>query len=1047
MADKTIVALNVINPLHPTATNPIEKTIIHNSQQDIQNALNKVDQTLKTKYGVGADNNKGGSGNGNNNTYDPNTGVYTNNSGQGQSYPQAPVSSTIINAPKTQTTYTGGGTVAGLNLPTVTPPTIDKINLDQALLNLQVQGNVKGNTWIGNEQGFNQYNQQLNILNNEIKQYKNYHTNVAPLIKGTYENFEAGLNSGRIQGFSGSGLTPQQQSKKDFLENLGAIPKTPNPTEYFIDKSVPSRPINFVDIIKEPYLVAPYPEKYIPSKQIPNLVNDFKPLIEIYQNIYDNTNELALSPIRGAIKTGLYSGITPISLSLLSGNTKPMGITEDNKLTNSIGFNKDVPAYLDPDVQNLGITYGLTLLGAGALGKVGQVVGEGIYTGLFGKQTYETIKNPSEKNLIMEGLLATPLVIKGFNYVKLENLELPQESGEPVNIKMLGLETEKGRAFNIISKTPEGFEFGTPDIKEYIKNIPEGTDIKIGSGLETNTLINNLKNMDEATPRAKEIIPIAKDLIKETTKTNSKFIDKDLLYSPTERLPKEGVKAILNIAKEDEGVLFGSKSRAFQLAQDYNIHGVDYKLIKVPRDIELRFDEFGEEDLQKVTDKTISKLQNLGTIKENGNIFKLGTAREIEGKPFTIEADINGQFEKVAEFKGKENIIEQEEVPEKVLGFQKVGKTIKIEGIESTKLNEELRGVTQGAMRLTKKEGLIDIFPPEKRIKDIGSVSVSARTLQMSKPSLKLGNAIENFESFYPEELIREQVEKVLSEDEKILLADFRKQNNEMSLSDFSKTISSDISFSEISQSSYNNSSLSISPSLSVSPNLSLSPNKSVSKSTSPNKSMSNSFSPSLSISNSPYPSISPKSASPSQSPSKSISPSISTSPSPSPTIIPNINKEKYPFFYTDDLNNEFGLSSDKNAYEVFVKKAKSNIHPKSFKDYEQVSKPISKQDAKNEITYILTHSVARSGFIKPINRKPQKLGLDIPNDEYEMTINQFRPYKIRMGKHITISGIIKKSQYLQSTQDAKNQLSVFRALAKVKKVNNNEFSSMELDI
>ena len=132
--------------------------------------------------------------------------------------------------------------------------------------------------------------------------------------------------------------------------------------------------------------------------------------------------------------------------------------------------------------------------------------------------------------------------------------------------------------------------------------------------------------------------------------------------------------------------------------------------------------------------------------------------------PYTIEAKVNGKYEKVAEFKGGDSVIEFEEVPEYVVGLKKVGKPLKVKGIKATKLSEELRGVTQGILRVRKSEGLIDIYPSPKRLKDIGSVSVSARTLEMSKPSAKLRRDIESFEKLFPDELVKEQVKKISTE-------------------------------------------------------------------------------------------------------------------------------------------------------------------------------------------------------------------------------------------------------------------------------------------
>jgi hypothetical protein len=121
-----------------------------------------------------------------------------------------------------------------------------------------------------------------------------------------------------------------------------------------------------------------------------------------------------------------------------------------------------------------------------------------------------------------------------------------------------------------------------------------------------------------------------------------------------------------------------------------------------------------------------------------------------------------GNYEKAIEFLGEGTIPTEDIPPEFVLGIKKSGTPITIEGVSTTTLAEELRGTTQGIARLRKTEQGIDIYPPEKRVKDIGSVSVAARTLAesklISKPTFK---TIEKLESFYPDELVKEQVKKV----------------------------------------------------------------------------------------------------------------------------------------------------------------------------------------------------------------------------------------------------------------------------------------------
>ena len=101
-----------------------------------------------------------------------------------------------------------------------------------------------------------------------------------------------------------------------------------------------------------------------------------------------------------------------------------------------------------------------------------------------------------------------------------------------------------------------------------------------------------------ATTRAREIIPVSQRILRRTGGTTSRFMDRNLLLGSTERMGSRGVKTTLDIAKKEQGVLFGSKAREFQLAQKYKIKGEVYKLDKVPRDIEVRFD-FGRKGCER----------------------------------------------------------------------------------------------------------------------------------------------------------------------------------------------------------------------------------------------------------------------------------------------------------------------------------------------------------------------------------------------------------------------------------------------------------------
>lgn len=528
----------------------------------------------------------------------------------------------------------------------------------------------------------------------------------------------------------------------------------------------------------------------------------------------------------------------------------------------------------------------LEMVGSLALANEIPIVSKAIkwgFRGLFIKGVIDFPKNPTAERAADTTLYALPDILKLSGKVlpkpALRTLELPQKAPkEPVKIKLLGLETSGGRALTLGSKSPEGIGIGTPSVKSYLKNVPKSADLKVGSALETKALQKTLKDLSaetdiKVTPRAAGLIPLTQDILRETLFTKSKY--KRALPETTQRLGKEGVKVVYDIGKEYEGVLFGSTSRQAQLAKTYLKDSKIFELIKEPRDIEIRFDNAGPEMLQKITDVTISKLRKKGI-----------NAREISDTPYAIEAKVKGTYEKIIEYKGSEEVIELDPVPEYVAGIRKAGKPTKIQKLKVTTLAEELRGVSQGVLRIRNYGDTIDIFPVPKRMKDIGSVSVSARTLLESKliGKARLKANIEKFEGYFPKELVEEQIRKVEEARTKELLADFSASSKksfqkERSMYGMTRPPYSEISSARRSQVSprselYSNipsASRSISPSRSFSRSYSASRSISPSRSASSSKSISNSISKSIS-----------RSASESRSTSKSLSKSFSPSPSKS---------------------------------------------------------------------------------------------------------------------------------------------------------------------
>ena len=57
------------------------------------------------------------------------------------------------------------------------------------------------------------------------------------------------------------------------------------------------------------------------------------------------------------------------------------------------------------------------------------------------------------------------------------------------------------------------------------------------------------------------------------------------------------------------------------------------------------------EQLEKLIAQTIIDLRKMGEVVEDGNVYNLSTAREIKDSPYSIEAKVNGEWEKITEYK------------------------------------------------------------------------------------------------------------------------------------------------------------------------------------------------------------------------------------------------------------------------------------------------------------------------------------------------------------------------------------------------------------
>ena len=349
-------------------------------------------------------------------------------------------------------------------------------------------------------------------------------------------------------------------------------------------------------------------------------------------------------------------------------------------------------------------------------------------------ETFDLQLTPKEKKKLAieagKAIVLTALVGAGLKFVKVRKITIPSSKGEKI-IRTLGVETKRGRAAPLISIRDGRIKFGRVDITRELRGLPEGFEIKPGSALETRIIKDSLRSIKgkAITPRAREAIPIAQRIIRKTQKTKSSFIGE--LPKRTERLNEAGTKILYDIAREERGLIFGSGSRK---AQQFGL-----KRGMVVRDIDIRIEKGTPIRIAAIRDKTVTRLRGAG--------FE-ARPKGIDG----VEVKVKGVWKKVVEFK-TEGFGSGETVPANVLGFDKFGKPIKISGIQASSLAEELRGVTQGVIRVRKKKGIIDIFPPEGRLKDVQAVVESASTLRESQflPRIGLKQDIQEFRALFPE--------------------------------------------------------------------------------------------------------------------------------------------------------------------------------------------------------------------------------------------------------------------------------------------------------
>ena len=625
------------------------------------------------------------------------------------------------------------------------------------------------------------------------------------------------------------------------------------------------------------------------------------------------------------------------------------------------------------------------------------------------------VSEPFEFAGSLAGMYFGGRMIKGFGEsFKVRTTDFPQETGGGVVVlKQLGFETKTGKSFTfgslkkdvviesslvdgVVKPNKINFKFDvfdkSPDVTRDILNLRMdssisdtgggGEGIRISNPIETKLIQNNLLRIDENlfvdVGRVKEFIPTGKKIIKTIGDEPSPFI-RDLPKT-TEFLNERETGIILMGAEETKSVVTGSYSRGGQLGEDFSYGGKPYKLTKVPKDIDTHL-------TGTVDDVFLAETTELRRLQDSGGRFRIpdfekSVVNTPQGDvilPGVISNAIEkfdiktGVWNKAHEILNENVVPEYTKVPDMILGFDKEGPRIKIGDNIVSSLSEENRGVLQGLGRLRRTpDGLIDIYPREGRLKDIGSFSVSSRSLYEGinyKNPIKgkrLLSNIERFESFYPEDAVKGQVEGVVADFSHATkpsgggfvspLSVFGLRTGVFDKSLFSpsarvssKALRSPVS-GKISQVSLSMSKSSFSP-FSASKSLFSSPSP---KSSSSSRSSSASSSPSMSsVYNSLYGSQSPspsRSSSPSPSPSSSLYSSPSPSPNPSRNSSPSPYRSPSPSPSPSPYGSSYSPRSPSPISPFMSQSPSSKSNSKGndlFKVYVRESKPKGKAKIK----------------------------------------------------------------------------------------------------
>lgn len=824
----------------------------------------------------------------------------------------------------------------------------------------------------------------------------------------------------------------------------GFFPPTPKVPEFPMVSDVLAKPTFLGSVIEQVKITAPsllgIPQVKAPGidiafgQLIPTITEEAKPKIE---TILQFGQILTPSGLTQAVLFPTEAEAQRGFVSETAADTFQEFVRRIKDEPESVRRNLLTGALLTTGIGFLGPTVG-GLVSAGILG----AVAPGIIAGL---------KDPTQRPGTLSELFEFGVgggfaarAPKGgpglFPKLRFRTLEIPGVKGK---VNLLGFETRGGRSVIVASKTKDGIRVGGPkDLITNLRDITPGKDLKIGSALETKAIQSALsKTTTKITVRGQTLIPIMQKIIRKTKDTESKFID--VFPSKTERLGPKALEDFLAITRENEGVIFGSFSRQAQLAKEFKIGEDTFRLSKIPRDVESRFDTKTDAEVQAITLQLLQKWKNRNL-----------KVRIRPDDPASIDILTKEGWRKAAEFKSKDTskIVDGEEVPEFVVGFDKTGKPILIEGTKTTSLAEELRGVSQGVARLRKdKEGILDIFPPPKRTKDVASVSVAARTLEQSESKIGLKEDIKAFEDLFPEGLVKQQVVK-------LPIGDFKPTPTPTpTITDIISQVTPVTGVSTIFTPSIvpvpsqipTPSALSLSVSGSI---LSVSVSPSVVPSFSVTPSIIPSVIPSVTPSVVPSPSIISVPSQPSFIPSPvtppsilSITPSVTPSVVPSPTPPPSVTPgppSLSPFVppTTDTiptiperpklLKKRIEKKPKIELVEGWIPEGKTE---KTKKWLKLSKRPMSKKEAKDRMAFAMDQSLSAQGRIIKSKQlvKKKKLVRAKHKGYYERTMDKYRNFRIVKGQRVPLDNhwIEKRNRRLDTKKEVQ-RITLFKLIS-----------------